>query len=139
MAAFISKLENPVYFSTSNEFIPLLRYFRINDPYRLLVLAGLFILLVLPLFIDSPPLTVPELQSFLLGRKVAEGFGLYNEIVDATPPLAAWFYGLVAWVFGENLALRHVTALVILFFQGAFLGIILTDKKAFTENTYIPP
>lgn len=138
VAVFISKLENPVYFSTSNEFIPLLRYFRINDPYRLLALAGLFILLVLPLFIDSPPLTQPELESFMLGKKVAEGFSLYSEIVDATPPLAAWFYGLINWVFGENLTLRHICAFIILFFQGAFLGIILIDKKAFTENTYIP-
>lgn len=138
MVVFILKLKNPVYFSTLNEFIPLLRYFRINDPYRLLALAGLFTVLVLPLFIDPLPLTLPELQSILLGQKVAEGFNLYSEIVDATPPLASWFYGLINWVLGENLTLRHICAFVILLFQGAFLSIILIEKKAFTENTYIP-
>ncbi|MBX2964984.1 MAG: hypothetical protein KF845_02475 [Cyclobacteriaceae bacterium] len=116
----------------------MLRYFRINDPYRLLALVGLFIVLALPLLIDTPPVTFPELKSFLLGAKVSEGFGLYYEIVDSTPPLAAWFYGLLNWVFGENITLRHICALVILFLQGAFIGFMLIDKRAFTENTYIP-
>ncbi len=137
VVVFISKLENPVYFSRQTSF-PLLRYFRINDPYRLLALAGLYLVWVLPLLVDSAPVTIPELKSLLLGEKITEGFGLYHEIVDNTPPLAAWFYGALDWVFGENFALRHIFTLFILFLQGAFIGIMLIDKKAFTENTYIP-
>src|SRR5690606_247471 len=127
----------PVYFSRQTSF-PLLRYFRINDPYRLLALAGLYLVWVLPLLVDSAPVTIPELKSLLLGEKITEGFGLYHEIVDNTPPLAAWFYGALDWVFGENFTLRHILTLFILFSQGAFIGIMLIDKKAFTENTYIP-
>lgn len=95
-------------------------------------------LLSLPLFIDTPEVTVVELKSFVLGERVNDGFGLYHGTIDSTPPLAAWFYGLFDMIFGRSLTARHILAFVILFFQSAFLGIILIDKKVFTENTYIP-
>lgn len=116
----------------------MLRYFRINDPYRLLGLFGLMILLSLPIFIDTPSATFPELKSFLVGEKVAEGFGLYHEVIDNTPPFASWFYGSCDFLFGRSLTGRHITAFLLLFTQSIFIGIIFIDKRAFPENTYIP-
>lgn len=95
-------------------------------------------LLSLPLFIDTPDVTVTELKSFVIGERVSEGHGLYHETIDSTPPLASWFYGLFDMVFGRSLTARHIFAFIILFFQSAYLGIILIDKKVFGENTYIP-
>ncbi|MCU0398013.1 MAG: hypothetical protein MUC73_07910 [Cyclobacteriaceae bacterium] len=116
----------------------MLSYFRINDPYRLLVLLALLILIWLPMFIDTPLLTIPEIKSFVVGEKVSEGFDLYSELIDPTPPLASWFYGIADWVFGRNITVRHIMSFIILFMQSAFLGIVLISKKAFPENTYIP-
>ncbi|MBX2961359.1 MAG: hypothetical protein KF687_02535 [Cyclobacteriaceae bacterium] len=116
----------------------MLRYFRINDPYRLLGLFGLMIFLSLPLFIDTPAVTFPELKSFLVGEKVAEGLGLYHEVIDNTPPLASWFYRACDFVLGRNLTGRHIAAFLLLFCQSVFLGIVFIDKKVFPENTYIP-
>jgi hypothetical protein len=90
------------------------------------------------LFIDIPDITLPELNSLIVGEKVAEGFSPFRELVDSTPPLTAWFYALCDSVFGHSLVARHVLSFIILFLQGAFLSIILIDKKVFTENTYIP-
>jgi hypothetical protein len=95
-------------------------------------------LLSLPLFIDTPSVTVSELKSFILGERVSAGYSLYYQTIDSTPPLAAWFYGFFDFVFGRSLTARHIVAFVLLFFQSAFLGIIFIDKKVFTENTYIP-
>jgi hypothetical protein len=116
----------------------LLRYFRINDPYRLLGLLVLLALLWLPLFIDAPPITLPELKSMVLGEKVAEGRMLYTDIIDSTPPLASWFYGLCDILLGRNLTARHIAAFLILFLQSFFFGSVLLNKKVFAENTYIP-
>jgi hypothetical protein len=115
-----------------------LSYFRINDPYRLVGLLVIMTLLTLPLFIDTPDVTVTELKSFVVGERVNNGHSLYHETVDSTPPLTAWFYGLFDMVFGRSLTARHIFAFLILFSQSAFLGIILIDKKVFSENTYIP-
>src|SRR5688572_24742623 len=116
----------------------MLRYFRINDPYRLVGLLVIMTLLSLPLFIDPPPLTHPELKSFVIGEKVHEGNTLYAELIDSTPPLASWFYGLCDLVFGRSVTIRHIFAFLILLTQSAFLGIMFIDKKVFSENTYIP-
>jgi 4-amino-4-deoxy-L-arabinose transferase-like glycosyltransferase len=116
----------------------LLRYFRINDPYRLVALFVLLVVLCLPVFIDGAGITYPELKSMVTGEKVSEGYILYSEIIDSSPPLASWFYGLCDWVFGRSITARHLTAFIILFLQSIFFGVVLIDKKVFTENTFIP-
>jgi hypothetical protein len=116
----------------------LLSYFRINDPYRLIGLLVIMTVLSLPLFIDSPSLTYPELESFVIGEKVNEGNGLYTELLDNTPPLASWIYGACNWIFGRSLGARHILAFFILLIQSSFIGIMFIDKKVFSENTYIP-
>ncbi len=101
-------------------------------------LLGLLILAWLPFLLDPPGITYPELRHIVLGEKVTEGYTLYTEIIDPTPPLAAWFYGACDWVFGRNITGRHITAFVLLFLQSVFLGIMLITKKTFAENTYAP-
>jgi hypothetical protein len=63
---------------------------------------------------------------------------MYEQIVDNTAPLSAWFHALIDAVFGSSLLARHIIAFVIIFFQSAFLGIIFITKKVFNENTFIP-
>ncbi len=116
----------------------LLRYFRINDPYRLLGLLLIFFLLCLPQFIDLPDLTYPELKGFLIGEKILEGNALYTGIIDFTAPLAGWFNALMNLVFGRSLLARQILSFILIFFQAGFFGMILVEKKAFTENSYIP-
>lgn len=116
----------------------MIQYFRINDPYRLIGLFLMLLVLVTPQIVGIPPLTVVELKSFIVGEKVREGFLPFSELIDHLPPLASWFYGVCDWLFGRSLTGRHIAAFLILFLQGAFVGSIFIEKKAFTENTYIP-
>lgn len=116
----------------------MLQYFRINDPYRLLGLLAIMVLINLPFFIDSPAITYPELKSILTGEKVHEGKVLYTNLVDSTAPLAAWINGFLEMITGRSLLARHLLAFLIVFFQAAFIGIVFVDKKAFSESTYIP-
>ncbi len=95
-------------------------------------------LLYLPAFIDLSALTYPELKNFIWGERVHEGFLPFTGIVDSVAPLNAWFQGLLDLVFGRSLLARHIVAFVLIFLQSAFFGVLLIDKKVFTENTYIP-
>jgi hypothetical protein len=116
----------------------LLRYFRINDPYRLLGLLLIFFLLSLPQFINMGGLTYPELKGFLIGEKISDGNALYTGIIDSTAPLAGWFDALISLLFGRSLLARYILAFVVIFLQAGFFGMILVEKKAFAENTYLP-
>jgi hypothetical protein len=116
----------------------LLRYFRINDPYRLLGLLGILLVIYLPLFINTPEITYPELKSILLGKKVHEGSSLYIDIVDGTAPLAGWFDSLFYLVFGKSLLARHILVFLIVFIQAVYLGVVFINKKAFSELSFFP-
>lgn len=133
----MANLKNLVYFEALKHF-DLLRYFRINDPYRLLGLLVVLILIILPLWLDSPGLTYPELRTLIVGEKISEGFSLYSELVDSTAPLTAWFAGLLDILFGRSVLARQILSFIIIFTQSAFLGFVFIDKKAFAENTFIP-
>lgn len=116
----------------------MLRYFRINDPYRLLALLAILVLIYLPLLINSPGLLQPELRSIVIGEKIDQGFSPYTEIIDSIGPFTAWFYGIAHFVFGDSLFSRHLFSFFIIFIQATFLGIIFIDKKVFPESSYIP-
>ncbi|HZX73327.1 MAG TPA: hypothetical protein VFE57_02830 [Cyclobacteriaceae bacterium] len=115
----------------------MLRFFRINDPYRLLgVLFGL-ILFSLPFFIDPVPISIQELRSVVLGEAI-HGKLMYADVYDQTPPLAAAIHGLLDSFFGRSLFARHTLAVLFLFFQAAFFGILLINNKAYAESSYVP-
>lgn len=116
----------------------MIRYFRINDPYRLVGLLILLLIIYLPLFIADQQLAVPEIKSLLLGEKQNEGYRMYADVIDNTAPLAAWAHELLDSLFGRSMQVRQVLAFIIMFLQSAYLGIMFISKKVFSENTYIP-
>lgn len=95
-------------------------------------------MIYLPLFIDMPEITYPELKSIVIGGKVSDGHALYAELIDYSAPLAGWLNGLFDIIFGKSLLARHILAFFVFFSQAGFVGILFADKKAFSENTYIP-
>lgn len=116
----------------------MIRYFRINDPYRLVGLFVLLVIIYLPLFLSDIGVTVPELRNLLLGEKQNEGYRMYTEVVDNSAPLAAWTHELLDSLFGRSLLARHILAFLIIFLQSAYIGILFITKKVFSENTFIP-
>lgn len=116
----------------------MLNYFRSTDPYRLLGLLLFTTLLNLPWWLDWPAMTLPELKAITVGTKVHEGFSMYTEIIDRTPPLAGMFYGFCQWLFGKSLFARHLFAYIILFLLSAYYALLLISKRAFPENTLVP-
>jgi hypothetical protein len=116
----------------------LLRYFRINDPYRLIGLLILMLIVYLPLFLNIPGMTIPELKSLVIGDKLNENVGMYTGLFDGTAPLAAWSFEALDSIFGSSLLARHICAFILIFLQAAFLGIVFISRKVFNDNTYIP-
>ncbi len=116
----------------------MLRFFRINDPYRLIGLLAILILLALPLFIDPVAITLLELRSLLIGEAVSSGKLMYIQVYDSTGPMASAILGFVDWIFGNSLTVRHSLSLLLIFFQASFFAIVLIVNKAYNDNTYLP-
>lgn len=63
---------------------------------------------------------------------------MYADVVDNTAPLAAWTHEILDSLFGRSIKVRHMLALIIIFLQSAYLGMMFISKRVFSENTYIP-
>lgn len=116
----------------------MLSFFRINDPYRLLGVLILWVLICLPRLINTPDLTIVELKLFLLGEKFRDANTLYGTLLDSNAPLMAAFSGFLNWIMGRSQTGYHILSLLFIFIQAAYFGITLIYKKAFPENNFLP-
>ena len=113
--------------------------FRLNDPYRMLVLLLLLLLMKLPAFYGSAPLTIPELNWMIVGEKLAEkGTVMYKDVWDPLAPLAAGMYWLLHELFGRSHLAYQIIALLLVFAQSGLFNYILLRNKVYNENTYVP-
>jgi hypothetical protein len=115
-----------------------LGFFRLNDPYRLLGLLLLLLLMSLPFFMTTSPITSQELKSFIVGEALVKGKWMYFQVVDFTAPLAAAAFGVADFLFGRLLMPRQVLAVLLIFFQASFFAILLINNKAYNDSTYVP-
>ncbi len=116
----------------------MLKYFRINDPYRLIVLFVLMLAVRLPVMLSGDFLTYPELYNQLVGERMGDGFKLYSEIWTKTGPLSGVIYGVMDLLFGRSQVAWQTISLIVVSIQCFLFNKILLMSKAFNENTYIP-
>lgn len=116
----------------------MLRFFRINDPYRLVFI---FLLLILIRFGQSYFIVGTsyfELKYMLLGEWLNKGFFLYSEAYDYTGPLAAFIYKALDQLFGRSAFAHHAINAIIVVLQAGIFNQILLKNKAYDENSYVP-
>jgi len=73
----------------------LIKFLKINDPYRLVILVVFFVAIRSLLFLFELPFTLPELKFFLVARAMEDGKWLYRDIWETTEPLTAYIYYLL--------------------------------------------
>jgi len=116
----------------------LLNYFRLNDPYRLIGVFLLLIIIRLPFWLSSQDILIPELKWMLIGERMSHGFTMYQEIWDNVSPLSSGTYWIINSIFGRSQWVFLILALLLSFFQAAIFNMIAINNAVFPENTYIP-
>ena len=94
----------------------MLTFFRLNDPYRLVIIFFLLLALRIPAMLNDN-LTIPELNYMLVGEKLTNGADLYSEIWDNIGPLSAMVYALIDFLFGKSQLAYQIIAWLFVFFQ----------------------
>jgi hypothetical protein len=115
----------------------LLGFFRINDPYRLLILFLAVLLLRLPYLIGSEPLAY-ESNWLLLGEALNSGNNLYKDLVSPVAPLSAWIYMAIEFIFGKSILALQLLSVLLVTYQFSLFNNIMLRNKAYNENSYIP-
>ena len=114
----------------------LLSFFKINDPYRLVAIFLLLLLLRLPFLIS--PVELPEQGHWLtVGEGLKNGV-MYKDIWDTLAPLAAFTYFLVVGLFGKSVLALNILGMFLNFFLAVILNDLANRNKIFEQNTYLP-
>ena len=116
----------------------MLSYFRINDPYRLIIIFVILILFRVPYFISPNWHTIPELSWMIVGERMNEGALLYVGIWDDIGPLSAWIYRSANYLFGRSQLVLQIIGLLLFLFQISYLNFISLKHKMYNENNYLP-
>lgn len=116
----------------------MLRFFRINDPYRVLfiMLVLIVIRVVQGYFFDTD--FILSVKWRLLGEWLGNGFILYRETYDYTGPLAALVYKYLDILFGRSAFVHTFFSTLLIIVQAGIFNRILIRNKAFDESTYLP-
>lgn len=113
-------------------------FFRLNDPYRLIGIFLLLLILRLPALLGWLPLLQPELGWMVLGENLSAGDGLYEGIWDNTAPFASAVYWLLDELFGRSSMAHAILAMLVVLIQASMFNLMLLNYKAYNENTYVP-
>lgn len=115
----------------------MIRFFRVNDPYRLVFVFIILALIRLVYGLIHLPLSMPELKGLLLGEWLASGFSMYSETFDYTAPLSAWTYQGLDFIFGRSRLVHWTISGLLVFLQAATFNRTLLRYKVLPEANYV--
>lgn len=113
-------------------------YFRLNDPYRLILIFIVLLVMRMPVMLSNDALTVEELNYMLIGEKITEGADLYSQLWDNLAPLSALVYGSIDFLFGRSQTAYQILSLLLVFFQVFLFNRMFIVNKSYSTNTYVP-
>lgn len=116
----------------------MLQFFRRNDPYRIIFVFLILIIIRVTWIIIGLPVSTLELKILLLGERLGNGFVMYSETFDYTGPLSAMIYRWLDFIFGASRWAHIVFSTLLIIIQAGILNSILLKNKAFHENNYLP-
>lgn len=117
----------------------MIRFFKLNDPYRLLVILTFLLLVRVAVLILGTPYLRLHIESESLGHFINEGGMLLSDIERGNAgPLYAYFYGLLTFLTANTLTVSVLLSAVFVFLQAFLLNTVLIRMAAFEENSYIP-
>jgi hypothetical protein len=116
----------------------LISFFRLNDPYRIIGIFILLLIIRLPALLGFVPLLQPELGWMLLGESLAEGRILYEGVWDNTGPFSAMVYWLTDLIFGRSQLALYLISTLLIVVQAYLFNSLLLRYKAYNESTYVP-
>lgn len=116
----------------------MLRLFRKNDPYLLLIIAAfVFVSRGLVLLLGIEPVEVYTLSENL-GRGFAENPSTYIGSDFSAGPLYTFFCALLAFVFNHIKVVSVVVAGVLVFLQALIINTTFQKNSAFQESNFVP-
>lgn len=116
----------------------MIRYFKVNDPYRLLaVLIFLVVTRTIVLLLDNPfTLLLTEAES--MGLDINNGAFFAESLSTNAGPLYYYLYAVLTFLTSDTTLLSIILATAFIMIQAFLLNAILIRSASLNDNTYLP-
>ncbi len=115
----------------------MLQLFRLNDPYRLVLIFVILVVIRTIWLIYGLPLPLFGFKWQLLGSWLAQDHMIYADSYDYTGPLSALVYKWITMLFGPTRWPHIILSTLLIILQAGILNAIFLRNKAYHENTYV--
>ncbi|XOV92647.1 MAG: hypothetical protein ACFHWX_20875 [Bacteroidota bacterium] len=115
----------------------MLQLFRLNDPYRLVLIFIILLIIRGVWLIYGLPLPLFGFKWQLLGSWLSQDHLIYADSYDYTGPLSAFVYKWLVILFGTGRWVHIILSTILIILQAGILNTIFIRNKAFHENTYV--
>ncbi|MEO9805733.1 MAG: hypothetical protein ABJF04_20915 [Reichenbachiella sp.] len=117
----------------------MLTFFKTNDPYRLVGVFLLLLVIRVPMFVSGVPLILPELKWVLIGERLGSGdFIMYQDVWDYTAPLSVLVYKWLFIIFGKSRIPYFIFSLILVLIQAGIFNNVMLRNKAYNSSSYVP-
>ncbi|WP_422360369.1 hypothetical protein [Reichenbachiella sp.] len=117
----------------------MLTFFKTNDPYRLVGVFLLLLVIRVPMFISGVPMILPELKWLLIGERLGSGdYIMYQDVWDYTAPLAVFVYKWFFILFGKTRVPYLIFSVLLVVAQAGIFNNVMLRNKAYNGSTYVP-
>ncbi|MFY0687869.1 MAG: hypothetical protein JXQ90_11920 [Cyclobacteriaceae bacterium] len=113
------------------------RFFKINDPYRLVFVLAILVVVRIVIGLIGLPISLPEFTWLLTGERLANGFLMYKEAYTYLSPLAGLIYKYLDFMFGNSRIAHWVFSTLVIFINATIFSVMMVRNKAFKENNYL--
>jgi hypothetical protein len=116
----------------------LIKFFKINDPYRLIVLVVFFLGVRAVLFFFELPFTFPELKFFLVARAMEDGKWLYRDVWETVEPFTTFVYYLLPTCQQSFSNVAYWINVTLLLFNALYINWQFHRFDVLSDKTHLP-
>ncbi|MBC7390390.1 MAG: hypothetical protein H7329_14330 [Opitutaceae bacterium] len=116
----------------------MIKFFKVNDPYRFGILTIVFIIIRALIFYFGSPLTQIELPFLLAARTISEGKWLYKDIWETTEPLTTLVYYLLPKGPENFSVFSYWINVILIIFNAFYANYFLQKLDIFLDKTFLP-
>jgi hypothetical protein len=116
----------------------LIKFFKINDPYRLVLLAIIFLAIRSILFYFDFDFTFQELKFFIAAKAINQGKWLYRDIWETTDPLTTLFYSLLPSRISTFKNTTYWINVILILFNSLYVNYFLQKFDILNSKSHLP-
>ena len=116
----------------------MIKFLKVNDPYRFGILIFAFILIRSLIFFYGSPLTHIELPYLLSARAIAEGKWIYKDIWETTEPLTSFVIYLLPKEPAIFCIFSYWINVILIIFNAFYANYFIQKLDVFSDKTFVP-